>query len=101
MKAREERWSKWLVMSDDHVVIEIKPDGSTVDLTVAMAMACTSGFKVEVALAAVSHTCALCSEQKIGIPCVILMEGSAEGHIYWCRQCYSNHCKDDPGDARV
>ena len=100
-KATEGRWNKWLVMSDDNVVIEVGPDGSMVDITAAKTMACTTGFNAEEALAAVSHTCVLCSEQKIGISSVILMDVTAEGHRHWCRQCYSKSCKDDPRDARA
>ncbi len=88
-------------MSDDHTVIEMNPDGTAVDLIVAMAMACTSGLNADEALQAVSHTCVICGVPKIGISTVILMDVSAEGHIYWCRQCYSNSCKYYPQDLRA
>mgnify|MGYP000025575499 CR=1 FL=1 len=97
-KAVEERWSKRLVMSDDHTVIEIQPDGMAVDLTAAMAMACTAGFNADEALQAVSHTCVLCNEPKIGVSTVILLDVFEEAHVYWCRQCYSNSCRDNPQD---
>ena len=32
---------------------------------------------------------------------VILKDVTASGHAYWCRQCYSDSCKDDVEDHRA
>ncbi len=62
------------------------------------AMACTSGFIADEALQAASHTCVICGVPKIGISTVMFMGVLAEGNLSWCRQCYSDACKDDPND---
>jgi hypothetical protein len=88
-------------MSDDRAVIEIQEDGTAVDLTAALAMACTTGFNVEEALIAVSHTCNLCGMAFVGISCVIPMDAADVGQQWWCRQPYSNSCKDNHEDTRA
>ena len=72
-KAVEERWNRRLVMSTDHQVLEVGPNGEMVDITVALAMACTTGFDAAEALDAVSFTCAVCDLQAIGSSKFILM----------------------------
>ena len=57
-KATEERWNRRLVMSTDNQVLEVGPDGELVDITAALAMACTTGFDAAEVLAAVSFACA-------------------------------------------
>ncbi len=66
-------------MSEDKAVIEIQKDGTGIDLTAALSMACTTGFNAAEALAAVSHTCELCEAPCVGVSCVILMCVAAVG----------------------
>ncbi len=64
-------------------------------------MACTTGFDADEALAPLSHKRDLCGESFVGISCMILMNVAAAGHTWWCRQCYSGDCKDNPEDKRA
>ncbi len=61
-----------LVMLEDKAVLEIKPGGTCI--TVGLAMACTSDFNAEEALAAISHNCRPCVQPPVGISLVILMD---------------------------
>ena len=99
-KATEARWNRRLVMSSDHQVLEVGPKGEMVDITVALAMAGTTGFDAAEALAAVMFCCSECGLQAVGNSKFILMKVTEE-HVYWCRQCYSNMCKDNIADGRA
>ena len=81
-KATEERWNRRLVMSTDNQVLEVGPDGNLLDITTALAMACTTGFDAAEALAAASFTCAECGAQKVGMSNYILMKVTREQHMY-------------------
>ena len=90
-----------MVMSDDNAALEVGPIGNMVDITAAMAMACTAGFGAAEAVAAVSFTCTKCGVQKIGMSSYVLHEVTEKEHVHWCRQCYSNSCRDDPAENRA
>ena len=96
-EATEERWNKAIVVSTDNKVMEFDAEGKLVDTTNALTMANTTGFDADEALKAVESTCQVCCSKGFGHSRFILMNAEKE-HEYWCRQCYSDSCKDDPLD---
>ncbi len=61
-EARQTRWSKLLVMSDDHTIIEMQSNGEAVDITVAVGMACTTGKDASEASDDTRHSCVKCGQ---------------------------------------
>ena len=51
-EARPTRWSKLLVMSEDHAIFEMQSNGEAVDITLAVGMANTTGMYAHEALGA-------------------------------------------------
>ena len=90
-----------MVMSNDLVLMEMHEDGPATDITNMVSMANTTGMDAKEALDATRHTCANCGYAAKGYSEVILKDVTEKGHVYWCRKCYSNSCKDDAEDQRA
>ena len=81
-------------------MLEVDAKGDLVDITASLLMANTSGFDAHEALKAAQFQCKLCSAVGSGCSRFMLINAEKE-HEYWCRQCYSDSCKDDPLDPRA
>ena len=83
-------------MSEDLVMFEVDEEGHASDIRNVLKYANTTGMDAKEALDATRFTCNMCNRKFNGFSEMILHDITPEAHHWWCRQCYSEECMDDP-----